>query len=226
MSNTESKYLTVIESILVTVVFSFLCFMVSSFGVILASVCYMDKNISMSSSFFWDVAIANTIVIFFILVFLPVPVKLPYRIIGLLIMFAITGYSGIYKQSTIHYYLNYGSYMNPELYPEGSNQRKLVTDVVAHRDIQLFGEYDRTYFVKPDIDKLGNMTNFFITYGDRNDQMKAYQARFKELLNSSFFTAWDYSKFENEVIEYLISSESSLQQSESVSMLHTIKFGV
>lgn len=95
---------------------------------------------------------------FCILIFMPV--KFQYRIIGLLTLFAITGYFDVYKQSTIHYYLNYGSYMNPQLYPEGSNQRKLVTNVVTHRDMDLLEGYNITYFVKPDIDKLGNMTNF------------------------------------------------------------------
>lgn len=224
MSINVSKDLPVVESILTTVFFAFFCFIIASLGVYIGSVFYMDKNISMSSSFLWNVAIANSVVIFCILIFMPV--KFQYRIIGLLTLFAITGYFDVYKQSTIHYYLNYGSYMNPQLYPEGSNQRKLVTNVVTHRDMDLLEGYNITYFVKPDIDKLGNMTNFFMTYGQRNERMKTYEAKFKELLNSPFFTAWDYSKFENEVVEYLISSESSLQRSESISMLHTIKFGV
>ena len=222
MSNTDSKNISGIEGVFVTLLFSFLGYIVSSFIVFIASINYLDQPIS--SSFAWNVLVANLIVLFCILLFLhTAPVS---KVIGLLIFFSVSFYLGTYKQSICHYYLNAGTYMNPELYPENSNQRKLVTDVIEHKDISLLGKYDTTYFTKADINKLGNMTNFFMTYGQRNEQMKLYETKFKELLNSQFLTEWDYTQFENEVVAYLTNSETALKQNESVSMIHTIKFGV
>lgn len=224
MSSNTLKESSFAESVLITFVFSFLAYLVASLGVYLGSSLYMDKNITISSSLIWNVVLVNAIVTFCILVFMPV--KFQWRVVGLLAFFAVIGYFDVYKQSTIRYYLGYGTYMNPELYPENSNQRKLINDVIAHKDLDLFGEYNTTYFQKVDINKLGNMTNFFMTYGQRNEQMKSFEAKFKELLKSPFLTAWDYSKFEDEVVNYLISNPASLQRSETVSMVYTIKFGV
>ena len=221
MSNTNSKNISGLEAVLVTLLFSFLGYIVSSFIVFILSINFLEQPIS--SSLFWNVLLANFIVLFCILLFLHTsPVA---KLIGLLLFFSINFYLGTYKQSTARYYLNAGTYMNPELYPENSNQRKLVTDVIAHKDMSLLGQYDTTYFTKVDINKLGNMTNFFMTYGQRNEQMKLYETKFKELLNSQFLTEWDYTQFENEVVSYLTNSETALKQNESVSMIHTIKFG-
>lgn len=223
MSSNTLKETSFVESILITIVFSFLCYVFASLITYLASSFYMDKSFAISSSFLWNVILVNALVTFSILIFMPV--KFQWRVVGLLAFFAVIFYFDVYKQSTIRYYLGYGTYMNPELYPENSNQRKLINDVVANKDFDLLGEYNTTYFQKADLDKLGNMTNFFMTYGQRNDQMKIFEAKFKELLNSPFLTAWDYSKFENEVVDYIISNPTSLQRSETVSMIHTIKFG-
>ena len=223
MSSNTLKETSFVESILITFVFSFLCYVFASLIAYLASSFYMDKSFAISSSFLWNVILVNALVTFCIIIFMPV--KFQWRVVGLLAFFAVIFYFDVYKQSTIRYYLGYGTYMNPELYPEQSNQRKLINDVVANKDFDLFGEYNTTYFQKADLDKLGNMTNFFMTYGQRNDQMKIFEAKFKELLNSPFLTVWDYSKFENEVVDYLISNPTSLQRSETVSMIHTIKFG-
>lgn len=224
MSSNTLKDTSFVESVLITFIFSFLAYLFASLGIYLGSALYMDKSTIISTNLLWNVGLANFLVAFVILIFMPV--KFQWRVAGLLAFFAVIGYFDVYKQSTIRYYLGYGAYMNPELYPENSNQRKLVTDVIAHKDLDLFGEYNTTYFTKANIDKLGNMTNFFMTYGQRNEKMKAFEAKFKELLNSPFLTAWDYSKFEDEVVDYLISNQSTLQRSETVSMVHTIKFGV
>jgi hypothetical protein len=224
MSSNTLKETSFAESILITFVFSFLAYLFASLGAYLGSSLYMGESFAISSSFLWNVVLVNALVTFCILIFMPV--KFQWRVVGLLAFFAVIGYFDVYKQSTIRYYLGYGTYMNPELYPENSNQRKLINDVIAHKDLDLFGEYNTTYFQKADINKLGNMTNFFMTYGQRNEQMKAFEAKFKELLNVPFLTAWDYAKFEDEVVDYLISNPASLQRSETVSMVHTIKFGV
>lgn len=224
MSSNTLKETSFAESVLTTFFFSFFAYLFAMLGLYLGAALYMDKSTTLSSNFLWNVVLVNVFVAFVILIFMPV--KFQWRVVGLLAFFAVIGYFDVYKQSTIRYYLGYGSYMNPELYPENSNQRKLITDVVSHKNLDLFGEYNTTYFTKADIDKLGNMTNFFMAYGQRNEQMKAFEVKFKELLNSPFLTAWDYSKFEDEVVDYLISNPASLQSSESVSMVHTIKFGV
>jgi hypothetical protein len=224
MSSNTLKETSFVESVLITFFFSFFAYLFASLGLYLGAALYMEKSTTLSTNFLWNVGLVNVFVAFVILIFMPVKVK--WRVVGLLAFFALITYFDLYKQSTIRYYLGYGSYMNPERYPENSNQRKLITDVVANKNLDLFGEYNTTYFTKADIDKLGNMTNFFMTYGQRNEQMKAFEAKFKELLNSPFLTAWDYSKFEDEVVDYLISNPSSLQRSETVSMVHTIKFGV
>jgi hypothetical protein len=224
MSSNTLKETSFVESVLITFFFSFFAYLFASLGLYLGAALYMEKSTTLSTNFLWNVGLVNVFVAFVILIFMPVKVK--WRVVGLLAFFALITYFDLYKQSTIRYYLGYGSYMNPERYPENSNQRKLITDVVANKNLDLFGEYNTTYFTKADIDKLGNMTNFFMTYGQRNEQMKAFEVKFKELLNAPFLTAWDYSKFEDEVVDYLISNPSSLQRSETVSMVHTIKFGV
>lgn len=224
MSSNTLKETSFAESVLTTFFFSFFAYLIAMLGLYLGAALYMDKSTTLSSNLLWNVVLVNVFVAFVILIFMPV--KFQWRVVGLLAFFAVIGYFDVYKQSTIRYYLGYGTYMNPELYPENSNQRKLINNVIAHKDLDLFGDYNTTYFQKADIDKLGNMTNFFMTYGQRNEQMKGFEAKFKELLNSPFLTAWDYSKFEDEVVDYLISNPASLQRSETVSMVHTIKFGV
>lgn len=113
MSNTNSKNISGLEAVLVTLLFSFLGYIVSSFIVFILSINFLEQPIS--SSLFWNVLLANFIVLFCILLFLHTsPVA---KLIGLLLFFSINFYLGTYKQSTARYYLNAGTYMNPELYP-------------------------------------------------------------------------------------------------------------
>lgn len=224
MSNQSTRETPVIEAIFVPLVFSFLIYIVASISLYPLANYFMGESFKINSSILWNVVFANVVVAIVILLF--VPVKMKWKVVALLAFFSIHFYLGTYKQSVINYYLSYGSYMNPEIYPENSNQRKIITDIMAHKDMDYMGDYDTTYFVKADIDKLGNMTTFFMMYGNRNEQMKAYEVKFKELLNTPYLTAWDYKNFENEVVDYLKNSEKSLKGSESVVMINTIKIGV
>lgn len=205
-----------------TLIFLFCLYVISSILTNLFAVFYF-KGDAISSNFMWNVVMANVILVVTLFV-IPV-ISLKAKIVALFIFFIINGFFGTYKQSTIHYYMN-TSYQSPEYYPKNSNQHKIVTDIIAHKDLAFKGNHEWLYFKKADLDKLGNMTNFFITYGQRNEQMKLYEAQFKALLNTPFLSAWDYLQFENEVISYLSGSNNSLQKNETVSMLYTIKLGV
>ena len=224
MSTQPTRDASVFEEIFLSFIFSFIVYIFASISLYPLANYFMGETFSINANILWNIVFANLVVAVVILLFIPAKVK--WKLFALVIFFSLNFYLDTYKQSTINYYLSYGSYMNPDIYPENSNQRKMITDIMAHKDMDYMGDYDTSYFMKADIDKLGNMTTFFMMYGNRNEQMKTYSVKFKELLKSPYLTSWDYLKFENEVIDYLRSSENALQGSESVVMLNTIKFGV
>lgn len=200
----------------------FFIYVFTSIFVGVASSFYL-KDSAISSSFLWNIFLANFITVLIALVSFESSYK--SKIIALLIFLSASFFLGTYKLSTINYYIN-SNYHEPEFYPENSEQRKIVTAIIENKDNSFLGKYNWNYLQKVDISKLGNMTNFFITYGNRNEQIKLYESEFKELLNSPFISVWDYSKFENKIIDYLKNSANSLQRNESVSMIYTIKYGV
>lgn len=111
MSSNTLKETSFVESILITIVFSFLCYVFASLITYLASSFYMDKSFAISSSFLWNVILVNALVTFSILIFMPV--KFQWRVIGLLAFFAVIFYFDVYKQSTIRYYLGFLTGMEP-----------------------------------------------------------------------------------------------------------------
>lgn len=224
MSTQPTRDAPVFEEVFFSLIFCVIVYIFSSISLYPLANYFMGETFSINANILWNIVFANLVVAVVILLFIPTKIK--WKLLALVIFFSLNFYLDTYKQSTITYYLSSGTYMNPELYPENSNQRKIITDIMAHKDMDYMGEYDTSYFVNADIDKLGNMTTFFMMYGNRNEQMKAYSVKFQELLKSPYLTSWDYLKFENEVIDYLRNSENALKGSESVVMLNTIKFGV